>query len=277
VKIKNFPMALAAMIGTVALCTACSGAPRQSGTPAAAPATQPASAPSGPRPTIVLLHGAFEDASSWSKVTRQLQAEGYPVLVPAVPLRGVASDTAAVEGVVDAVQGPKVLVGHSYGGVLVSELASRTPDVTALVYAAAFIPRAGETAGQLNSQFPGSLIGPTTTHTVSSPDGPLVYVDPASFQELFGGDPAEAAVEAAGQRPIAAAAFDEKIATTAPATIRAFAIVATGDKAIAPAAERFEAQRAGAAITEVPSPHTVPSADPQAVIDVIHRAAGASQ
>ncbi|HEX4356842.1 MAG TPA: alpha/beta hydrolase [Pseudonocardia sp.] len=282
-KIKSVSVALAALTGTVALCAACAAGPQQNGapagSPAAQPATQPASAPSGPKPTIVLLHGAFEDASSWNKVTRQLQAEGYPVLAPAVPLRGVASDTAALQGVVDAVRGPKVLVGHSYGGVLVSELASRTPDVTALVYAAAFIPQAGETAGQLNSRFPGSLIGPTTTHTVPSPDGPQVYVNPASFQELFaaGGDPAEAAVEAASQRPIAAAAFDEKIASTAPATIRKFAIVATGDKAIAPAAERFEAQRAGAVITEVASPHTVPSADPQAVVDVIHRAAGATQ
>lgn len=276
-------MALAAVTGTVALCAACSAAPQQSAPPAAAPAATPttptASAPSGPKPTVVLLHGAFEDASSWNKVTRQLQAEGYPVLAPAVPLRGVAADTAALEGALDAIQGPKVLVGHSYGGLLVSELASRTPDVTALVYAAAFIPQAGETAGQLNSQFPGSLIGPTTTHTVSSPDGPQVYVNPASFPELFtaGNDPAEAAVEAASQRPITAAAFDEKIATTAPATIRKYAIVATGDRAIAPAAERFMAQRAGAVITEVQSPHAVPAAAPQAVVDVIHQAASATQ
>jgi pimeloyl-ACP methyl ester carboxylesterase len=280
VKIKSVSVALAAVTATVALCAACAAGPQQSAPPASAPAAvSPSSVPSGPKPTIVLLHGAFEDASSWNKVTRQLQAEGYPVLAPAVPLRGVASDTAALEGALDAIQGPKVLVGHSYGGLLVSELASRTPDVTGLVYAAAFIPQAGETAGQLNSQFPGSLIGPTTTHTVSSPDGPQIYVDPASFPELFtaGDDPAEAAVEAVSQRPIAAAAFDERIATTAPANIRKFAIVATGDKAIAPAAERFMAQRAGAAITEVQSPHAVPAADPQAVVDVIHQAASASQ
>ena len=280
-KIKSVSVALAAVTGTVALCAACAAGPQQSAppAPAATPKTPAASAPSGPKPTVVLLHGAFEDASSWNKVTRQLQADGYPVLAPAVPLRGVASDTAALDGALDAIQGPKVLVGHSYGGLLVSELASRTPDVTALVYAAAFIPQAGETAGQLNSQFPGSLIGPATTHTVSSPDGPQVYVNPASFPELFtaGNDPAGAAVEAASQRPITAAAFDEKIATTAPANMRKYAIVATGDKAIAPAAERFMAQRAGAVITEVQSPHAVPAAAPQAVVDVIHQAASATQ
>jgi hypothetical protein len=152
-------------------------------------------------------------------------------------------------------------------------LAGRTPGVTALVYVAAFIPRAGESAGQLNSQFSGSLIGPSTTHQVNGPDGAELFMNPASFQSVFGGDPADAAVEAAGQRPILASAFDEKVTTTAPAGIRAYAIVATGDKAIPPAAERFEAQRAGAVITEVDSPHTVPSANPQAVINVINKAA----
>jgi hypothetical protein len=157
-------------------------------------------------------------------------------------------------------------------------LASRTPDVTALVYVAAFIPQAGESAGGLNAQFPGSLIGPTTTHQVNSPDGAELYVNTASFPELFaaGGsaaDATDAAVGAAGQRPILAAAFGEKVATTAPAQIRKYAIVATDDKAIPPAAERFEAQRAGAVITEVRSPHAVPAANPRAVVDVVRRAA----
>ncbi|GAA3837698.1 alpha/beta hydrolase [Amycolatopsis tucumanensis] len=229
--------------------------------------------PPGPKPTVVLVHGAFEDASSWAQVTRKLQSENYPVVAPAVPLRGVAADTAALQGVLGAIKGPKILVGHSYGGLLISELAS-APDVRALVYVAAFIPQAGETAGRLNSQFPGTLIGPATTHTVDSPDGPELYVNTDSFAALFaGGLPAaDAAVSAAGQRPILAAAFDEKVATTAPGNVRKFAIVATRDQAIPPAAERFEAERAGAAITEVDSPHAVPAANPQAVVDVIHQA-----
>ncbi|MDX6584822.1 MAG: hypothetical protein QOI10_4006, partial [Solirubrobacterales bacterium] len=185
-RIKSVSLALAAVCGLAALAAGCATLPEPSAAP---PSTRPgppaSSSPASPKPTIVLLHGAFEDASSWSKVTQQLQSEGFPVIAPAVQLRGVASDTAAVEGLLDSVHGPKVLVGHSYGGLLVSELASKTPDVTALVYVAAFIPQAGESAGGLNAQFPGSLIGPATTHQVNSPDGAELYVNAASFPELF--------------------------------------------------------------------------------------------
>ncbi|MFB9689093.1 alpha/beta fold hydrolase [Amycolatopsis plumensis] len=223
-----------------------------------------------PKPTVVLVHGAFEDASAWTPVTRRLLAEHYPVIAPAVPLRGVAADVASLQGVLDAVPGPKILVGHSYGGLLISELAGRTADVRALVYAAAFIPEAGETAGQLNAQFPGSLIGPATTHAV----GPELFVNAASYPALFaaGLPELDTAVAAAGQRPILAAAFDEKITATAPAGIRKYALVATRDQAIPPAAERFEARRAHASITEVDSPHAIASAAPGAVVDAIHRA-----
>jgi pimeloyl-ACP methyl ester carboxylesterase len=264
------PLAAAAAIAVAAL-TACGAPGDVSGVaPASATATT-----AGPRPTIVLVHGAFEDASSWSPVVRRLQTDGYPVFAPAVPLRGVAADVGAIEGAVAAITGPKILVGHSYGGLLISELANRTPDVAALVYVAAFIPQAGETAGQLNSQFPGSLIGPTSTHTVDGPDGPELYVNPESFADLLaGGLPAaDVAVSAAEQRPILASAFDEKITAAAPADIRKYAIVANEDKAIPPEAERFEAQRAQAVVTEVRSPHAVPAANPQAVVDVIHQAA----
>ncbi|HET6704780.1 alpha/beta hydrolase [Amycolatopsis sp.] len=229
-----------------------------------------AAAPAHPKPTVVLVHGAFEDASAWAPVTRRLLAEHYPVVAPAVPLRGIAADVASLQGVLAAVPGPKILVGHSYGGLLISELAGRTADVKALVYAAAFIPEAGETAGQLNAQFPGSLIGPSTTHTV----GPELFVNAASYPSLFAaGLPAlDTAVAAAGQRPILAAAFAEKITATAPAGIRKYALVATRDQAIPPAAERFQARRAHASITEVDSPHAIASAAPGAVVDVIHRA-----
>lgn len=278
-RIKSISLALAVACGLAALAAGCATLPEPSpAPPGTPPGPQAISSPASPKPTIVLLHGPFEDASSWSKVTQQVQSEGFPVIAPPVQLRGVASDTAAVEGLLDSVHGPKVLVGHSYGGLLVSELASKTPDVTALVYVAAFIPRAGESAGMLNAQFPGSLIGPATTHQVNSPDGAELYVNTASFPALFAAsgssaDAADAAVEAAGQRPSLAAAFDEKVATTAPAQIRKYAIVATEDKAIPPAAERFEAERAGAVITEVHSPHAVPAANPRAVVDVVLGAA----
>ncbi|WP_410631413.1 alpha/beta fold hydrolase [Amycolatopsis sp. cmx-4-83] len=233
-------------------------------------ATPGAAVTSHPKPTVVLVHGAFEDASAWAPVTRRLLAEHYPVLVPAVPLRGVAADVASLQGVLDSVPGPKILVGHSYGGLLISELAGSTSEVKALVYAAAFIPEAGETAGQLNARFPGSLIGPSTTHAV----GPDLFVNAASYPSLFAaGLPAlDTAVAAAGQRPILAAAFDEKVLSTAPSAIAKYALIATRDQAIPPAAERFEARRAHASITEVPSPHAIASAAPDAVVDVIHRA-----
>ncbi|GAA5161269.1 alpha/beta hydrolase [Pseudonocardia eucalypti] len=259
-KVLALVLGLAAATTVITVTTGCAGA-RVAG-------------PAGGKPTVVLLSGAFEDGSSWGKVTRQLQADGYPVLVPAVPLRGVATDIAAVAGQVQAVPGPKVLVGHSYGGLLVSGLAGQLPDVTALVYVAAFIPEAGETAGQLNSSFPGSLIGPATTHTVAGPDGPEVLVNPASYREIFnaGADPADAAAEAAAQRPIRAAAFDEKVTAAAPAATPKYAVVATEDKAISPDAERFQAQRAKAVVTEVRAPHAVPAADPDAVTKVIRHA-----
>jgi pimeloyl-ACP methyl ester carboxylesterase len=241
-------------------------------TASAAPAAQPAA-----KPTIVLLHGANEDASAWNQVTRRLQHDGYPVVAPAVPLRGVASDRDALRPLVDGIKGPKVLVGHSFAGLLVNELAT-SPDVKALVYVAAFIPRAGESAGQLNSQFPGSQLGPKTTHTVDTPAGPEIYVNTDSFRQVFAADRsvADAAVAAAEQRPILASAFTDKATTTAPAAIRKYAIVPTQDHAIAPAAEIFMAKRAGATITQVRSAHDVPTSHPLTVAGVIEKAASAS-
>jgi pimeloyl-ACP methyl ester carboxylesterase len=241
-------------------------------TASAAPAAQPAA-----KPTVVLLHGAFEDASAWSKVTQRLQHDGYPVVAPAVPLRGPVPDRDALKGAVEAIKGPKILVGHSYGGAIVNELASG-PDVKALVFVAAFIPREGETVGDLNAQFPGSQLGGDTTHTVESPAGPELFVNTDKFRQVFAADvtAAEAAVSASGQRPILASAFTDKVSTTAPDPIRKYAIVATQDRAIAPAAEEFMAERAHATITKVRSAHDLPVSHPQTVASVIEKAASAS-
>jgi pimeloyl-ACP methyl ester carboxylesterase len=262
-KIRSIALALAATaalsLGTVS-------------TASAAPAAQQAA-----KPTIVLLHGAFEDASAWSKVTQRLQHDGYPVVAPAVPLRGPVPDRDAVKGAVEAIKGPKILVGHSYGGAIVTELASG-PDVKALVYVAAFIPREAETVGDLNAQFPGSQLGPDTSHTVEGPTGPELFVNTDKFRQVIAADvtAAEAAVSAAGQRPILASAFTDKVTTTAPDSIRKYAIVATQDRAIAPAAEEFMAERANAAITKVRSAHDLPVSHPQSVTAVIEKAASAS-
>jgi pimeloyl-ACP methyl ester carboxylesterase len=225
------------------------------------------------KPTIVLLHGAFADGNSWSEVTGRLQKDGYTVVAPAVPLRGIASDTSYLSGVLATIPGPKVLVGHSYGGALVSELAD-TAGVKSLVYVSAFIPRAGETLGALNSQFPGSDLGSATT-TISYPGGVDLAAKPDAARAVFAADlPArQAAVFVAAQRPVAAQAFAEPIERTAPAALPKYAVVPTGDHAIAPAAERFMANRAGAKIVEVNgASHLVMLSQPSTVTKVIEQA-----
>jgi pimeloyl-ACP methyl ester carboxylesterase len=227
------------------------------------------------KPTIVLLHGAYEDGSSWSGVTSRLQRDGYNVVAPAVPLRGIASDTSYLSGVLATIPGSKVLVGHSYGGALVSELAD-TSGVKSLVYVAAFIPQAGETLGALNSQFPGSELGPDTTNVISYPGGVDLALKPETAGPILAADiPAQqGAVFLAAQRPVAAAAFSEPVEETAPAALPKYAVIPTGDKAIAPAAERFMATRAGATKVEIAgASHLVAVSQPSAVTQVIERAA----
>jgi pimeloyl-ACP methyl ester carboxylesterase len=227
------------------------------------------------KPTIVLLHGAYADGSSWSGVTSRLQSDGYNVVAPAVPLRGIASDTSYLSGVLATIPGPKVLVGHSYGGALVSELAD-TSGVKSLVYVAAFIPQAGETLGALNSQFPGSELGPDATNVISYPGGVDLALKPETAGPILAADiPArQGAVFLAAQRPVAAAAFSEPVEKTAPAALPKYAVIPTGDKAIAPAAERFMATRAGATKVEIPgASHLVAVSQPSAVTQVIERAA----
>ncbi|MFI7065181.1 alpha/beta hydrolase [Kribbella sp. NPDC050124] len=237
--------------------------------------TQAQSTQAVEKPTIVLLHGAYADGSSWSGVTSRLQRDGYNVVAPAVPLRGIASDTSYLSGVLATIPGPKVLVGHSYGGALVSELAD-TAGVKSLVYVAAFIPEAGETLGALNSQFPGSELGPDTTNVISYPGGVDLALKPETAGPILAADiPArQGAVFLAAQRPVAAAAFSEPIQETAPAALPKYAVIPTGDKAIAPAAERFMATRAGAKKIEIDgASHLVAVSQPAAVTDVIERAA----
>ncbi|MEV0069621.1 MULTISPECIES: alpha/beta fold hydrolase [unclassified Amycolatopsis] len=229
------------------------------------------------KPTIVLVSGAFEESASWTGEITQLRRAGYQAIAPAVPLRGVASDAAYLTTIVRSVTGPVVLVGHSFGGNLITEVAAQDPaQVKALVYTAAFIPKAGESAGQLLAQFPGSLLGPDTTYTVNYPGGASdTYVKPESFRSLFAGDRSttDAAVDAATQRPINSSALGEPAAAGVPTGIPVYAIVAAQDKAIPPAAERWEAQRAGATVYTVNSAHDLPTSHPTEVTQVIERAA----
>ncbi|MBV9845034.1 MAG: alpha/beta hydrolase [Kutzneria sp.] len=229
-----------------------------------------------PKPTVVLIHGAFTDASGWSSEVAELQLDGYQVIAPAVPLRGLASDSAYITSVVRNINGPVVLVGHSYGGEIATEVAASDPQqIKAIVYVAGFIPKPGESALQLSTKFPGSLLGPDTSYTVNFAGGTDLYIKPADFREVFAGDrtPGEAAVAAATQRPAANAALNEPAAAGVPAGIPLYEIVASQDKAIPPAAEEFMAQRAGATICRVDSAHDLPVSHPQAVVSVIERAA----
>ncbi|MFC9386991.1 alpha/beta hydrolase [Streptomyces venezuelae] len=252
----------------------------------AAPASRAAAADTDrhePRPTIVLVHGAFADASSWSGTIRRLQHAGYPVLAPANPLRGLAADTAYLRSVLAAVDGPVVLVGHSYGGAVISGAAVGNSRVKALVYIAAFTPDKGESAADLAAKFPGSTLGdavnPQSYPLPGGGTGTELVIERAKFHRQFAADVpvSDAAVMAATQRPVATAALEEKAGAAAWKTIPSWALIATADKNIPPAAERWMARRAGSHITEVDASHAVAVSRPAVVTHVILAAARATR
>ena len=209
------------------------------------------------RPTVVLVHGAFADASSWNKVVARLQAAGYPVIAPANPLRDLAGDSAYLSSILSTLDGPVVLVGHSYGGAVITDAATGHPNVKALVYIAAFAPEEGESALDLTGRFPGSQL-PTSliTRQYPSPDGGTgtdAYIDPAKFHAAFAADlPArDTVLMAATQRPAALAALGSPSGPPAWKTVPSWYLVAGADQAIPPAAQRFMAKRIGAHTSEV--------------------------
>jgi len=225
----------------------------------------------GPKPTIVLVHGGWADASSWNAVTQRLQDDGYTVIAPANPLRGVQTDSAYLSSVLATITGPIVLVGHSYGGVLITNAATGNPNVKALVYVAAFAPDLGETVGQLLAMNPGSQAAPPNLTFRPYPGGADVYITPSAFHSVFCADlPAKtAAVMAANQRPIDAAALGEPSGEPAWKTIPSWYLVASNDQAIPPATERFMAKRAAATTVEIASSHVAMTSHPGAVIDLV--------
>ena len=231
----------------------------------------------GPKPTIVLVHGGWADASSWDKVARRLQDHGYTVIAPANPLRGVQYDSAYLSSVLATISGPIVLVGHSYGGVVITNAATGNPNVKALVYVAAFAPDEGETVGQLLAMNPGSEAAPPNLTFRPYPGGVDVYITPSAFHSVFCADlPAKtAAAMAATQRPIDAAALGEPSGVPAWKTIPSWYLVASNDQAIPPATERFMAKRAGATTVEIASSHVAMISHPKAVTDLILDAARA--
>jgi pimeloyl-ACP methyl ester carboxylesterase len=242
-------------------------------------ATSQPSAPSGQEPTVVLVHGAFADGSSWNGVIQRLQQQGCTVVAPANPLRGVTADAAYLASVVNQLDGPVLLVGHSYGGAVITSAAAATTNVAGLVYVAAFAPDQGEVLGDVAASSKDSLLG-TAQVQREYPTGPGAetaaefLVDPARFREVFAADlPTEqAAVLAATQRPVAAAAFSDVSGPPGWRTFPCWAVVATGDKAAGTDVVRSMAQRAGADILEVEASHVVMISQPQAVTDLILKA-----
>ncbi|WP_062988927.1 alpha/beta fold hydrolase [Nocardia anaemiae] len=229
-------------------------------------------------PTIVLVHGAFADSSSWNGVIERLRAQGHSVIAAANPLRGLDSDAAYIASVVDSVEGPCVLVGHSYGGSVITVAAEGKANVTALVYVAAFIPDENESALQLTDKLPGSTLGPNTRPaSYPLPDGSKgteLYIRQDEFHRQFAADVSAATAElmAATQRPVALAALQETATAAAWKSVPTFALLTTDDQNIPIEAQRFMAERAGADTVEISASHAVSVSEPQAVVDLIIRA-----
>lgn len=226
------------------------------------------------KPTIVLVHGAFADSTSWSSEIAFLQGQGYPVVAVANPLRDVSSDSAYLLSVLQTISGPIVLVGHSYAGFLISDAAAEDSAVKALVYVAAYIPEAGETPADLTYMYPGSELTGSNLITRAEPGGTDIYINPADFASVYAGglSPAQVAIASVVQRPITAAALADPATVNPPAATPKWEIVALHDNAIPTKAEFFMAARAHAHVVTANSGHDVPQAAPQTVDNVILQA-----
>ncbi len=232
------------------------------------------------KPTIVLVHGAYADASSWNGVIERLQQQGYTVIAAANPLRGVTSDSAYIASLLGQIDGPVLLAGHSYGGAVITNAAASAPNVASLVFVAAFAPDEGETLGEVENGSKDSVLG-TALVQYTYPAGPggqtavEFAINPPQIREAFAADlpPETTALMAATQRPAAAAAFTDASGPPAWKKLPSWAVVATGDKAAGTDVVRAQAQRAGADIIEVEGSHVIMISQPQVVTDHILKAA----
>jgi pimeloyl-ACP methyl ester carboxylesterase len=234
------------------------------------------------KPTIVLVHGAFADASSWNGIIERLQQQGYTVVAPANPLRGVAADSAYTASLLNQMDGPVLLAGHSYGGAVITNAATSAPNVVGLVYVAAFAPDQGENLGDVEAGSKDSILNAALVqyHYPAGPDGQTALefaINPALLREAFAADlpPEQAALMAVTQRPVAAAAFSDASGPPAWRRLPSWAVVATGDKAAGADVVRSMARRAGADIVEVEGSHVIMISQPQAVTDLVVTAARA--
>jgi pimeloyl-ACP methyl ester carboxylesterase len=228
--------------------------------------------------TVVLVHGAFADSSSFNGVIARLQAQGYPVVAVANPLRGLKVDSEYVASVLKSIPGPIVMVGHSYGGGVITNAATGNRNVVGLVYVAAFAPDEGEILGELTGRFPGSTLGPAQSPPVALPDGGVeVSIQQDKFWQQFAADipEADAKLAAAAQRPISLAAFTDVSGPPAWKAIPSRFIYGDQDKNIPPAAQSFMAERAGSQETiEIKGgSHVVMISHPDEVAEMIHQSA----
>lgn len=234
-------------------------------------------------PTAVLVHGAFADASGFAGIIRELSASGFAVVAPPNPLRGVHSDAATVRAAAGSIDGPVVLVGHSYGGAVITQASAGLENVAALVYLAAFAPDEGESCASVQEPFPASMLAtsvrPTPYDAPGAAGGPDLSIDDELFRATFCADvPVDLArVMSATQRPLAAAAFGENLTGAGWKSLPTWYQVAQHDKAISPDAQRFMSERMSATTDEIDGSHTAFIAQPVRVAEFIATALTAAR
>jgi pimeloyl-ACP methyl ester carboxylesterase len=234
------------------------------------------------KPTVVLVHGAFADSSSWNGVIAQLRRDGYPVIGVANPLRALQSDAELLRDVLDSVDGPIVVAGHSYGGSVMSQAADGHPRVKALVYVASFLLAEGESTGELAGKFPGNELGtalrPVPVHGGDGRTVDDLYIEQEKFRPIFAADvPADVAeLMAVTQRPIIGDALADKATRAAWKTIPSWTLVTLQDLAVPAQAQRFMAERARSQVVEVDASHAVTVSRPDVVARLIDEAARAT-
>lgn len=230
--------------------------------------------PGAGKPTVVLVHGAFAESSSWNNVVHRLQDEDLPVLAIANPLRGLETDAVYLRSMLDHIDGPVVVAGHSYGGTVASEATAGADNVRALVFVASFLLEPGESTSELAGKFPGGELGTALVPVplpAATKDGKDLYIEQSKFRAVFAADVPEetAALMAATQRPIAAAALEDKASQAGWKTIPSWTLVTLEDLAVPAESQRFMAARAKSQTVEIGASHAATVSEPDAVADLI--------